>query len=272
MDCNGIFLSWIYRGVMHGSNFSGWSHLNYCWVRQRCRMALGPKRERDRETVRGEEVKRKGRASEEERDGKKLWKGNKWREFKGNKQERLAILSPAHMNRKVDKHRSKAETAFSHQSVANKCCLLPALLSLWHTEFLPLTGPHTLFSSSLTITSVSTKTCCSLHQAWKRPKFNGPVTGEPRSMLNWTQNPTITKQLLKEWESKRASEEREGEVNERSATCGLLLPLYQQRDPLLVCQYDWLTNPTVELILYWERQLTRHRELKSRGGAHQIRS
>lgn len=49
--------------------------------------------------------------------------------------------------------------------------------------------------------SLSTKTCCSLHQAWKDPKFNGPVAVEPSSTLNWTQNPTITKQLLKKWES-----------------------------------------------------------------------
>lgn len=79
---------------MHGSNFP-WleppERLNHCWVRQWCRMALWPMRERGRETVRGR------RRSKEER--KSIWGGErckekkrrkrmKGRQFKGNRRRK----------------------------------------------------------------------------------------------------------------------------------------------------------------------------------------
>lgn len=48
----------------------------------------------------------------------------------------------------------QVETIFSHQSVTDKCCLLPALLSQWHIKFILHTVPLTLFSFGLRITSL----------------------------------------------------------------------------------------------------------------------
>lgn len=59
-DCNGIFLSSVYRRVMYGSNFCGWSHSSR-WITAGSSHRAGrpwePKTERQRQRERG--VKRK---------------------------------------------------------------------------------------------------------------------------------------------------------------------------------------------------------------------
>lgn len=103
--------------------------------------------------------------------------------------------------------------------------------------------------------SLSPKTCCSLHQAWKDPTFNGPVAVGPSSTLNWTQNPTITKQLLKEWESERGARRwSKWKIGHLWVTIPFLL-----KDRPFISLPVWLIDQPrrgVHTPLYWEQQLT----------------
>lgn len=141
--------------------------LNHRWVRQWCKKALWPTRERERETMR---ERRK-----EER--KSIWGGNRCKEKKGKKgmkgvfignRKRKTVSVPhtltSSLGHKGRYTQEQVQSIFSHQSVTDKCCLLLAPLSQWHIELIPLTVPCTLFSSSsFAITSLSPRPRCSRH-------------------------------------------------------------------------------------------------------------